>query len=119
MAPINSGRADGITGARTPEAADTIRLTVAQATVRFLANQYVEHDGERHKFFAGCFGIFGHGNVAGIGQALLEQCVYDADTGQLLTGSYMDYTMPRADDSHQSRSGEASHRARSSALAKR
>lgn len=50
----------------------TVRLTVAQATVRFLANQHVEHDGERHKFFAGCFGIFGHGNVAGIGQALLQ-----------------------------------------------
>lgn len=50
----------------------TVRLTVAQATVRFLANQYVEHDGERHKFFAGCLGIFGHGNVAGIGQALLQ-----------------------------------------------
>ena len=50
----------------------TVRLTVAQATVRFLANQYVEHDGDRHKFFAGCLGIFGHGNVAGIGQALLQ-----------------------------------------------
>ncbi len=50
----------------------TVRLTVAQATVRFLANQYVERDGERSKFFAGCFGIFGHGNVAGVGQALLQ-----------------------------------------------
>src|SRR5690242_5922431 len=50
----------------------TVRLTVAQATIRFLANQYVERDGERHKFFAGCFGIFGHGNVAGLGQALLQ-----------------------------------------------
>ena len=50
----------------------TVRLTVAQATVRFLANQYVERDGERSKFFAGCFGIFGHGNVAGMGQALLQ-----------------------------------------------
>ncbi len=40
-----------------------------------------------------------HGGVAqGIGQALLENCVYDADSGQLLTGSYMDYAMPRADD---------------------
>src|SRR3546814_18252643 len=39
-----------------------------------------------------------HGGVAqGIGQALLEGCVYD-DTGQLVTGSYMDYTMPRAED---------------------
>ncbi len=40
-----------------------------------------------------------HGGLTqGIGQALLEQCVYDADSGQLLTGSYMDYAMPRADD---------------------
>ncbi|KAA0024136.1 3D-(3,5/4)-trihydroxycyclohexane-1,2-dione acylhydrolase (decyclizing) [Antrihabitans cavernicola] len=50
----------------------TLRLTVAQATVRFLAQQYTERDGVRHKLFAGCFGIFGHGNVAGLGQALLQ-----------------------------------------------
>jgi len=49
-----------------------VRLTVAQALVRFLRVQSVERDDERHRFFAGCFGIFGHGNVAGIGQALLE-----------------------------------------------
>lgn len=48
----------------------TIRLTVAQATIAYLKNQYVERDGIEHKFFAGCFGILGHGNVAGIGQAL-------------------------------------------------
>jgi 3D-(3,5/4)-trihydroxycyclohexane-1,2-dione acylhydrolase (decyclizing) len=46
------------------------RLTVAQALVRFLSVQEVERDGARSRFFAGCFGIFGHGNVAGIGQAL-------------------------------------------------
>ena len=46
------------------------RLTVAQALVRFLAVQEVERDGARARFFAGCFGIFGHGNVAGLGQAL-------------------------------------------------
>ncbi|HEY8764183.1 MAG TPA: 3D-(3,5/4)-trihydroxycyclohexane-1,2-dione acylhydrolase (decyclizing) [Solirubrobacteraceae bacterium] len=46
------------------------RLTVAQALVRFLAVQEVERDGRRSRFFAGCFGIFGHGNVAGLGQAL-------------------------------------------------
>ena len=46
------------------------RLTVAQALVRFLAVQEVERDGQRSRFFAGCYGIFGHGNVAGIGQAL-------------------------------------------------
>jgi 3D-(3,5/4)-trihydroxycyclohexane-1,2-dione acylhydrolase (decyclizing) len=50
----------------------TVRLTVAQALIRFLEQQYVERDGDRHRFFAGCFGIFGHGNVAGIGEALLE-----------------------------------------------
>ena len=46
------------------------RLTVAQALVRFLAVQEVERDGECSRFFAGCLGIFGHGNVAGLGQAL-------------------------------------------------
>ncbi|XVQ08313.1 3D-(3,5/4)-trihydroxycyclohexane-1,2-dione acylhydrolase (decyclizing) [Spirillospora sp. CA-255316] len=50
----------------------TERLTVGQAVVRFLANQWTERDGTRRRFFAGCFGIFGHGNVAGLGQALLE-----------------------------------------------
>ena len=49
----------------------TVRCTVAQALVRFLAAQHVERDGERRRFFAGCFGIFGHGNVAGLGEALL------------------------------------------------
>lgn len=48
----------------------TIRLTVAQATISYLKNQYVERDGKQNKFFAGCFGILGHGNVAGMGQAL-------------------------------------------------
>src|SRR3954451_5291083 len=47
-------------------------LTTGQAIVRFLANQWTERDGVRQRFFAGCFGIFGHGNVAGIGEALLE-----------------------------------------------
>jgi 3D-(3,5/4)-trihydroxycyclohexane-1,2-dione acylhydrolase (decyclizing) len=50
----------------------TTRLTLAQALVRFLANQYSERDGEQQRLIAGCFGIFGHGNVAGVGQALLE-----------------------------------------------
>jgi 3D-(3,5/4)-trihydroxycyclohexane-1,2-dione acylhydrolase (decyclizing) len=48
----------------------TIRLTMAQAVIRFLQEQFVERDGVERRFFAGCFGIFGHGNVAGIGQAL-------------------------------------------------
>ena len=59
----------------------TVRLTVAQATVRFLGSQYVERDGQRQKFFAGCLGIFGHGNVAGIGQALLQDEVEAAEAG--------------------------------------
>jgi 3D-(3,5/4)-trihydroxycyclohexane-1,2-dione acylhydrolase (decyclizing) len=49
-----------------------IRLTMAQALVRFLARQWSERDGVEQPLFAGCFGIFGHGNVAGIGQALQE-----------------------------------------------
>ena len=48
------------------------RLTVAQALVRFLAAQHTERDGVRRPLFAGCFGIFGHGNIAGLGQALWE-----------------------------------------------
>ncbi len=50
----------------------TRRLTMAQALIQFLKNQYVERDGEQHAFFAGMLGIFGHGNVAGIGQALQQ-----------------------------------------------
>ena len=50
----------------------TRRLTMAQALVGYLKNQYVERDGSQHAFFAGMLGIFGHGNVAGIGQALQE-----------------------------------------------
>ncbi len=48
------------------------RLTMAQAVVEFLQQQYVERDGREQQFFAGCFGIFGHGNLAGIGQALQQ-----------------------------------------------
>lgn len=48
------------------------RLTVAQALVRFLSAQYTERDGVRRRLVAGTWGIFGHGNVAGIGQALVE-----------------------------------------------
>jgi 3D-(3,5/4)-trihydroxycyclohexane-1,2-dione acylhydrolase (decyclizing) len=50
----------------------TRRLTVAQALVRFLSAQYTERDGVRHRLISGTWGIFGHGNVAGIGQALIE-----------------------------------------------
>ncbi len=58
----------------------TVRLTVAQALVRFLASQRSERDGVEQRLIAGCFGIFGHGNVAGVGQALLEaQATRSAD----------------------------------------
>jgi 3D-(3,5/4)-trihydroxycyclohexane-1,2-dione acylhydrolase (decyclizing) len=50
----------------------TVRLTVGQAVVRFLAAQRSERDGTQHRLIEGCFGIFGHGNVAGLGQGLLE-----------------------------------------------
>src|ERR671924_46593 len=50
----------------------TVRLTVGQALVRFLAAQHTERDGVEQRLIAGCFGIFGHGNVAGVGEALLE-----------------------------------------------
>src|ERR1700690_4414999 len=47
-----------------------VRLTAAQATIAYLKNQYSERDGKQQRFFEGCLGIFGHGNVAGLGQAL-------------------------------------------------
>ena len=51
---------------------ETIRLTMAQALVRFLDNQYVELDGQEHKFVNNIFGVFGHGCVVGVGQALSQ-----------------------------------------------
>ncbi|GIH77320.1 3D-(3,5/4)-trihydroxycyclohexane-1,2-dione acylhydrolase (decyclizing) [Planobispora longispora] len=58
-----------------------MRLTVAQALVRFLAAQWSERDGVEQRLVAGVFGIFGHGNVAGLGQALAER---GAGTGDAL-----------------------------------
>lgn len=52
--------------------AKTIRITVAQALVKFLNNQYIEFDGKEVPMFEGIFGIFGHGNVVGLGEALEE-----------------------------------------------
>jgi 3D-(3,5/4)-trihydroxycyclohexane-1,2-dione acylhydrolase (decyclizing) len=52
--------------------AKTVRLTMAQALIKYLTKQYVERDGKEHLFFAGCFGIFGHGCVSGVGQALQQ-----------------------------------------------
>ncbi len=54
-------------------AGQTIRLTAAQALVRYLSAQHTERDGERQRAVAGCFGIFGHGNLLGIGQALEQE----------------------------------------------
>ena len=56
----------------------TTRLTMAQALVKFLDNQYIEVDGVQSKFVAGVFTIFGHGNVLGLGQAL------EQDSGDLV-----------------------------------
>ena len=67
-APSHRGDDGGARGG----AMSTVRLTVAQATVRFLAQQHSERDGQEHRLVEGCFGIFGHGNVAGLGEALLE-----------------------------------------------
>ncbi|MDD7465103.1 MAG: 3D-(3,5/4)-trihydroxycyclohexane-1,2-dione acylhydrolase (decyclizing) [Actinomycetaceae bacterium] len=62
----------------------TIRLTTAQATIRFLVNQYIERDGEESRFITGAFGIFGHGNVAGLGQALLQNEIdWEPDGGRM------------------------------------
>ena len=50
-----------------------VRLTAGQALVRYLAAQYSERDGSRRRVIPGMFGIFGHGNVCGVGQALEEE----------------------------------------------
>lgn len=68
----------------------TVRLTVAQATIRFLIHQYSERDGVEQRLITGAFGIFGHGNVAGIGQALLQNEI-DPEPD----GGDMPYVMPR------------------------
>ncbi len=69
---------------------ETVSLTVGQAIIRFLVNQFTESDGEQRRLIAGAFGIFGHGNVAGIGQALLQnELDPDPDGGE------MPYIMPR------------------------
>lgn len=69
---------------------ETIRLTTAQATIRFLINQYSERDGKEYRLIPGTFGIFGHGNVCGIGQALLQN-----ELDSTPDGGVMEYYMPR------------------------
>ena len=55
------------------EKAKTVRLTTAQALVKFLNQQYIDVDGEITPFVEGIFGIFGHGNVLGLGEALYNE----------------------------------------------
>ena len=77
----------------------TVRLTMAQALVRFLAAQYVERDGVEHRFVNGCFGIFGHGNVAGVGEALFERpdllTYYQARNEQAMVHAAVGYARMR------------------------
>lgn len=68
----------------------TVRLTVGQAVVRFLGQQWSERDGERQRLFAGVLGIFGHGNVAGVGQALLQ-----AELAEDEGGAHLPYVLAR------------------------
>lgn len=75
---------------------DKKRLTMAQALILFLQNQYVERDGVEQPFFAGAWGIFGHGNVAGIGQALQQYAgsfrYYQARNEQAMVHTAVAYT---------------------------
>jgi len=76
-----------------------VRLTTGQALVSFLAQQYIERDGVEHQFFGGCFGIFGHGNVAGIGEALYERphllTYYQARNEQAMVHAAVGYARMR------------------------
>ena len=88
----------------------TVRLTVSQAIVRFLSQQYTRRDGVEHRVIEGFFGIFGHGNVAGIGQALLES--------ELADPSVMPYYLARNEQGAvHAASGFAKQRNRMSTLA--
>src|SRR5262245_14860017 len=90
----------------TAPVGDTIHLTVAQAVVKFLAVQFSEFDGKTRRLIPAMFGIFGHGNVAGMGQAL-ESC-----------GGAMPYMQPRNEQSMvHSALGYAKATARKSTLA--
>ena len=65
----------------------TLRLTMAQALVKYLSVQFSERDGQEHRLIPALFGIFGHGNVAGLGQALYEY------------GQHLPYYQPRNEQS--------------------
>ncbi|WP_436774161.1 3D-(3,5/4)-trihydroxycyclohexane-1,2-dione acylhydrolase (decyclizing) [Yinghuangia sp. YIM S09857] len=77
----------------------TRRLTTAQALVTFLSRQYTERDGVQQRLIEGCFGIFGHGNVAGVGQALLQQpdelTYYQARNEQAMVHAAVAYARTR------------------------
>ena len=100
----------------------TIRLTVGQAVVRFIANQYAERDGRENRFIEGIWGIFGHGNVSGLGQGIVE---FADKCGEILStaartrhGPYRDCLCEapkslvdlRLHDIHWSRSPQHGHR---------
>src|SRR5205823_12975629 len=76
-----------------------MRLTMAQALVRFLAAQYAERDGGEQRFIGACFDIFGHGNVAGVGEALFEQpdlmTYYQARNEQAMVHAAVGYARMR------------------------
>jgi 3D-(3,5/4)-trihydroxycyclohexane-1,2-dione acylhydrolase (decyclizing) len=76
----------------------TRRLTMAQAIIAFLKNQYVARDDVEQPFFAGCFGIFGHGNIGGIGQALQQMTefrYYQARNEQAMVHTAVAFTKTR------------------------
>ena len=77
----------------------TVRVTMAQALVRFLAAQFTERDGVEQRFINGCFGIFGHGNVAGLGEALFERpdllTYYQARNEQAMVHAAVGYARMR------------------------
>ncbi|MFJ9318399.1 3D-(3,5/4)-trihydroxycyclohexane-1,2-dione acylhydrolase (decyclizing) [Streptomyces globisporus] len=73
MSPTSPASPTRSAGPESPKSpAPTRRLTTAQALVTFLARQYTERGGRRQRLISATWGIFGHGNVAGIGQALVE-----------------------------------------------
>ncbi|AFU17744.1 3D--trihydroxycyclohexane-1,2-dione hydrolase (plasmid) [Bacillus thuringiensis MC28] len=77
----------------------TVRMTTAQALVKFLNQQYVEFDGKQQKFIKGIFTIFGHGNVVGLGQALEEDAgeleVYQGRNEQGMANAAMAFAKQR------------------------
>ena len=75
----------------------TVHLTVGQAIVRFLIAQHTERDGVEHRLIEGVFGIFGHGNVAGLGEALLGARARGSARPALLPGSQRAGHGPRRD----------------------